>query len=151
MQIENLKVADFEINEDNLDCVELINLAFSVDLDGVPHTIELDENDWFSIGYDYDESEDTFCDEGVECPNEFNLKIVNNKTGEEIDYDSISDEDWDKFYPIIRDAGIEYFSEHSADLIRRVLEIKYRDDGPDYDGYCDRAEARLMDYYDSMY
>lgn len=151
MQIENLKVADFEINEDNTDCVELIGLAFSVDLNGVPHTIELGDDGWFSIGYDYDESEDAFSYDDVECANEFTLKIVNDAANEEIDYDSVSDEDWDKFYPIIRDAGIAYFSEHSADLIRRVLEIKYRDDGPDYDGYCDRAEARLMDYYDSMY
>lgn len=151
MKIENVKITDFEINEDNLDCVELINLAFSVDLDDVPYTIELGDDDWFSINYDYDESEDAFSEDGVECSNEFTLKIVNTKTNEEIDYDSITDEDWDKFYPILRDAGFEYFSEHSGDLIRRVLEIKYRDDGPDYDAYCDREEARLMDYYDRMY
>lgn len=152
MKIENAKVVSFEVNEDNIDCAELINVVFSVDLDGVPHTIKLGDEDWFSIGYDYDESEDAFSYDDVECPNEFTLdKIVNDRTGEEIDYDSISDEDWDKFYPILRDAGTEYFGKRSGDLIRQVLEIKYRDDGPDYDAYCDRAEARLMDYYDRMY
>lgn len=151
MKIKNVKVADFEINEKNFDCVELINLAFSADIDGVPYSIELGDDDWFSIGYDYDEYDNTFTDEGVECSDEFTLKIISIKTDKEIDYDSISDEDWDKFYPILRDAGIEYFSEHSADLIRQALDIKYRDDGPDYDGYCDRAEARLMDYYDRKY
>lgn len=169
MKIENAKVIDFEVNEDNLDCVELINLVFSADLDGVPHTIELGKDDWFSINYE-DElwedpgvypsnaggsplpSETVFSDDGVECSIEFTLdKIVNTKTEEEIDYDSITDEDWDKFYPILRDAGFEYFSEHSDELIRQILEIKYRDDGPDYDAYCDREEARLMDYYDRMY